>query len=94
MDPQREDQPRISIVTAQHWQRVRADYTNALVAQLDARLAAAGMTQDRKLYLPHMNQVEWMTIRATDLQLITSGTVHRHCVSECETKFTRQWPQL
>jgi hypothetical protein len=57
MDPQREDQPRISVVTLQHWQRVRADYTNVLVAQLDARLAAAGMAQDRKLYLPHMNQV-------------------------------------
>lgn len=58
MDPKREDQPRISVVTIQHWQRVRTDYTNALLAQLDARLAVAGMAQDKKLYLPHMNNVE------------------------------------
>lgn len=92
LDPKREDQPRILIVTLQHWQRVRADYTNVLVARLDARLAAAGMTQDRELYMPHINQVGCMATGMTYMSLITSGAVHGHRVSERKTKSTRQRP--
>jgi hypothetical protein len=59
MDPKREDLPRISVNTIQEWQTVKAEYTSAMVALLDARLAAKGKVrqQDRDLLMSHTYQV-------------------------------------
>jgi hypothetical protein len=59
MDPKREDLPRISVDTIQEWQHVKAQYTDAMIASLDARLAAKGKVRqhDRDLFISHLHQV-------------------------------------
>jgi len=58
MDAQREDLPRVSVNTTQEWQHIRTEYTNALIALLDARLVTKGKVrpQDRILFMSHIYQ--------------------------------------
>jgi len=55
MDPQREDLPRISVDTIQRWQHIKAEYTNASIALLDAELGDKG-EQDKDLCISHLRQ--------------------------------------
>ena len=53
MDAQREDLPRISVGTLHLWRLVKAQYTSASIALLDARLPP----KDRDLYISHIHEV-------------------------------------
>lgn len=59
MDPKREDLPRIAVDTIQEWQHIKSEYTDAIIALLDTRIAANGKVrqQDRVLFKSHLYQV-------------------------------------
>jgi hypothetical protein len=57
MDPKREDLPRIAVDTTQEWQYIKSEYTDAIIALLDTRIAAKVRQQDRDLFRSHLYQV-------------------------------------
>ena len=57
MDSPREEFPRVSVDTQQDWQRIRANFTQAVYARLDERLALNNLTGQRSLFADHAQQV-------------------------------------
>jgi len=55
---ERADLPRISIDTIQEWKSIKANYVNAAMGRLDARLKAKGLdnTESRDRCLAHINE--------------------------------------
>lgn len=57
MDSPREEFPRVSVDTQQDWQRIRANFTQAVYARLDERLALNNLTGQRSLFADHAQQL-------------------------------------
>ncbi|KAG2066134.1 hypothetical protein BDR04DRAFT_1059771 [Suillus decipiens] len=52
----REDLPKISVETEQDWRRLQRNISTAFFDRLDLELESQGVSQDRELFLPHINQ--------------------------------------
>ncbi|ETW85570.1 hypothetical protein HETIRDRAFT_242799, partial [Heterobasidion irregulare TC 32-1] len=57
MDSPREEFPRVSVDTQQDWQRIRANFTQAVYARLDEQLALNNLTGQRSLFADHVQQL-------------------------------------
>ncbi|KAI0057094.1 hypothetical protein BV25DRAFT_1863798 [Artomyces pyxidatus] len=56
MDSSRAEYPRISVESRQDWQRVKANFAQAVYASFDERLAAAGLTASRASLAPYVQK--------------------------------------
>jgi flavin reductase (DIM6/NTAB) family NADH-FMN oxidoreductase RutF len=54
---QRDDASRVSVDTLTDWHRIKATYTSAALAQLEARVASSYLTQERDVLLLHLKKV-------------------------------------
>jgi len=59
----REDIPRISVDSVQDWQRLRANYKNAAMHQLNAQVAANSLDSDKAALEAHMNAASRLASR-------------------------------
>ena len=54
---QREDASRVSVDTLTDWQRVKTNFTDVALAQLELRIASSGLTLERDTILFHLKKV-------------------------------------
>jgi len=54
---QREDASRVSVDTLTDWQRVKTNFTDVALAQLELRIASSGLTLERDAILFHLKKV-------------------------------------
>jgi hypothetical protein len=73
---QREDVSRISIDTLSDWQRIKTKFSEAALAQLEARIALSGLAKEHDAILFHLNKVIPHLLHMLSFQLLTYIPVH------------------
>jgi len=58
----REDIPRISVDSVQDWQKLRTNYKNAAIHQLNAQVASNGLDSEKAALEAHMNAASQLCV--------------------------------
>jgi len=71
----REDLPRVSVGSVHDWQKVRTNFKDAAVSQLQERIVAAkGLSQERDVIIAHLDQFIERTFGLAQPNLRINGT--------------------
>lgn len=59
----REDLVRVSVGSVQDWQRLKANYKNAILARLEENILTNGLAAEREELIAHTNKVDYLSTR-------------------------------